>query len=263
MGKDKGVEDTTDTTETTTTETETQEPVLPTNKEELDALKAAAIEQGRLEAEDKYKGIQRTINKKNDEIERLKRKPTQPPINDFSLEEALIASKRGEVDANDPVIAQLEQALATRKRAATEQANAQYRDKIIGEQGEKFNKQIEDAGLDPDDERLDDFHDKFDEACIDGLFDKAERKLNRILSKVEPKKGKTESEDDTKAKWIEEGKRLGMEKMGLLKTDNNQPSGAGSSDEEFERKMGSGELPMTAENMKRAQSIIDKRTMGG
>ena len=47
------------------------------------------------------------------------------------------------------------------------------------------------------------------------------------------------------------------------KFDSAIPSGGGLSDDEFERKMGSGELDMTSENFKRSKEIMDKRLRGG
>jgi len=262
MGKNEKVEDATETSVTEDTTTEPQTPVLPASKEELDALIAVAAEKAKLEAQEEYRGIQRTVSKKDREIEELRKRVSQPPetTEDLSIYEAMIADRKGraEYESNDPVIAQLEAKLNAAKQKQTRDNQARYQERVTRESWDKCSKLIEDAGLDLDDEKLDDFRDAFDDAKDTGRFERAERKLNRILGKVKPEaKGETEAERiERLAEAKSEEKLLAkMAKKGMVDTDNSEPSGVSTSTTKAMEEYVKGKI--TAEEAKKRGCVFN------
>lgn len=262
MGKNEKVEDATETSEMEDTTTEPQAPVLPASKEELDALIAVAAEKAKLEAQDEYRGIQRTVSKKDREIEELRKRVSQPPetTEDLGIYEAMIADRQGRADyeSNDPVITQLQAKLNAAKQKQTRDNQARYQERVTRESWDKCSKLIEDAGLDLEDEKLDDFHDAFDDAKDTGRFERAERKLSRILGKVKPKE-KTESEDERIERLADaksEEKLLAkMGKKDMLSTDTIEPSGVGTSATKAMEEYVKGKI--TAEEAKKRGCVFD------
>lgn len=230
-------------TEITDSGTEIEAKAKTFTQEELDAFKAE-IE---AEADKRYQGIQRVVSKKDQEIERL-RKAQPRETGDDTLLEVMLQDRRSkatELGEPDPVIARLETELAQRKRKQTQEAQLRWQEQVTQQHREKFDQRIQEAGLDPNDERLDDFQDAFEDAQEDGRFGKAERKLNRILSKVkEPKgKGKSETDEERIERLAEEKLRAKMEEQGLLITETGGPSASSGSWLEFEKRYIAGKVP--------------------
>lgn len=219
-------------------------------------------------AESSLQGLRASQKERERKLKELEGKLVQPSrpsqlhASEVLLEE--LEAREKELGEPNPRIARLKAEIVRERQSETQAAQVQWQEQEIQRQQEKFNQQIKEAGLDPQDERLEDFQDAFEDAKDDGKFGKAERKLNRILSKVKPSepKGK-EVERDMKDEWIEEGRRQAKEELGLLTSQTGGPSGAGMSDNEFEHKFGSGELDSTPANLKRAKDIMDKRLKGG
>lgn len=231
-GKTGKVEETTTeqldtTTKSPNTETlplETQTTVTP--EEELETKLAQAKAEGKAEAEEVYKGIQRTLSKKDTEIQELQKKLSQPSPTGSKFKETVLADMRAratELGEPNPKIAELETELAIEKQ----QDNERRKDVITQGHREKFEQKIKDAGLDPDNESFDRVWDAVKIArSVDGKFEEAEARLDRVLAKVKPVKVESETEDK-ETKLREEIEREVLEKHGLLKTETGGPSAGG------------------------------------
>lgn len=187
-------------------------------QQELDVLVARAKQ----EEEDKYKGFQRVVSAREKEIETLKQKVAQPSRASKATEVILeeLKARQAEEGIVNPRIAQLEAEIAREKQL-------EWQTQVTQQYEARFNQRIKDAGLDPNDETLEDFRDALEDAKEDGRFGKAERKLDKILTTIkppEPKEKVTETEEDKFSKRLEEAKRQWMEEQGLLKTETGGPS---------------------------------------
>ncbi len=162
------------------------------------------------------KAHQSNFTKANQELKRLRE---QPPRSDGTNKAVLDILK--EQFGDDPRITNL-QATLTREEQIARQ------DILVQDARTKLEQKIEGAGLNAEDERLDTVWDSFDFATnIDGKFERADKRLDRILSKVAPKKEAKKEEVNE-----EEIARRWMEKKGLLGTDIGSPSGANASYEQ-------------------------------
>ena len=158
--------------------------------------------------------------------------PTPQSTGDIRVLEILLEDKirqqqeTGVPDAMVPII----QAEITAKRQREFQQNqmAQWQARVNQEEA-TFSQKIDELGLDPDDEKLEDARDAFDMAAkFTGDFERAYRKLDKVVKQVEPKaEAKAESEETKKQKWIEEGKRQALEEKGVLNIPSGMPSGGG------------------------------------
>jgi len=223
-------------TETTLPEGEVTVQIPETKsytQEELDAF----VEQAKQEEFQKYQGIQRTVAKKDQELEQLRRQAPQaiPNTTLKGIVDEIERLQTREDYSPDPAsqsrIAQLKgEIVREEQRVAQQQAYAQM-DAIANQWRERLDQKIRDAGFDPSDDKFDGVNDAFTIAnSVDGKFEKAEARLDRILGKAKPTQ-------ETKPKESEEEKinRLADEKYtqklkdeGLYKTDTGSPSGAGS-----------------------------------
>jgi len=204
-------------------------------QEELEAQIAQAKE----EEQNKYKGYQRVVSAREREIERLKMQVAQPTshADELLLEE--LEARQTELGETNPRIAKLRAEIAKEKQREAQQAQIQWQERMTQEWRDKFDQRIKEAGLDPDNEKFDDFHDAFEDAQEDGRFGKAERKLNRILATKPKEKPVT---DDKYAKLLDEEKRKWMEEQGLLVTNAGGPSASSPSVKEATAKFARGEL---------------------
>ena len=177
-------------------------------QEELDALLG--------ERDKAYQGIQRVVSQKDRKIRELEAPRTQPSkATKVILEE--MEARQTEEGITNPRIAQLRAEIAREEQAeGMETITREWRGKITDK--------IVNAGLDPSDEAFDDVWESFDVAyAIDGKFERADKKADRILAKVKPvEKKETKPEDFDKR--LEEEKRKWMEEQGLLATDTGGPS---------------------------------------
>ena len=226
MAKGKEKEEKPDVTETA----ETSQELTPLTQE--DTYLAKAKEEADAKAWEKYQGMQRVLAERERRIAELEAQVVSPSpsVGDDKLIELMIQDRKGKAEFGepDPIISQLEKELERRKYQQTQQVQLQWQQQVTRQWQEKFNQQIKEAGLDPQDELLDDFHDAFEDAKDNGKFGKAERKLNRILSKAKPTKAKpAETEDERIDRLAEEKYRAKLEEKGLLATDTGLPSGVG------------------------------------
>ena len=264
MVKKQGEETEVETTVTQPPEEEVVEAKVEPKaytQEELDALRAEAMELGKAEAFKEYQGIQRTVTKQDRKIKELEGRLAQPQT---SADRRVMSGMLEELDrqakeayGSDPEaqsrIAKLRgQLLEEERLQAVQTYTQQWRGKL--------DQKIKEAGFDPGDDMFADVDEAFDVAyAIDGKFERAERKLDRIL-KATPKKEikptiegkpKPETEDERIAR---KAKEL-LIKQGLIPTGASGPS-VSSLDAEFIKQFGSGELPASKANMERYNKIV-------
>ena len=193
------------------TEVVTEEP-------EIIALLKEAKAEGKREAEEAYKGYQRVVSARENEVKELKKrleeKPIAAPVTGLS-NQVIELMERGEYDEAKKYVAlqqqeQTRQAALQRQATTTEGHRQRIRQEIIG------------AGQDPDDEIFEDVFEAVDLAdAWDGKFERADKKLKRVLK---PKLAEAVKQSD-----IEERARQLLEKDNLLVTETGSPSAASQS----------------------------------
>lgn len=225
-------------------------------REELDT----AMEQVRQEEMAKYQGIQKVVSKKDREIEDLRKRGYTQPSQDDKLLELMLQDRReksSEYGGYDPLIPQLETELAARKERQAYQESQIKKQEYTDNWKEKLNTRINEAGLDPNDGQFDDVWETFDIAySVDGKFERAEKKLDKILKSVKPEAEPKETEEELKKRLREEVKREIMLERGELETETGLPSGGNLGDAEFITQFSEGKVPMTKENIERANKIM-------
>ena len=222
------------------TQTETQ----TVDDDRLKKLLAEAKESGRSEAEEKYKGFQRTVSKRERENAELKKQLEQPNTSSsVGTQELMLEMLKGQQgDEPNPRVAQLESALAVEKQR--EAQNTAYKKQQAGalDKRSELEQQIIDAGHDPDDEAFEEVFEAWEVANImDGKFERADRKLARTLKNLKPQET-TETQTPDIDKIREEVRRQVMEENGLLKTDTGGPSGQGMTWETIQRAYAQGDV---------------------
>ncbi len=207
-------------------ETPTPEPqTISMTQAELDAKIALATEAGKTEANEEYKGIQRTIAQKDETIEGLRAKAGQPSQPSGNLMRQMIEAMeagQGEYGDANPKIATLKQAIAT-EEAREKQAGVYHQQETLSNQErDKMEARIREAKLDPTDEKFEAVWDKWEYGRdVSGYrgFDAANERLNRIL-KVDKPEVKKESDEEIAARVLK--------KEGQLDTDTGgSPSSGG------------------------------------
>ena len=200
--------------------------VLPQTKtftqEEMDVL----VAQARDEEKEVYKGIQRTVSAKDEEIKRL-RESGKPQSDNSGLGQVMLDEMKAsqEFGTVNPRVAQLESLLSTEKTKQARAEATQRGDEITREYRTKLNKKIGDIGLDPSDERFDDVWDTFEIAyAVDGKFERAEKKLDRILTKVKPEEKTKETTEDEVKRLAKEMSDTFLKEGGYLSLNEDGPS---------------------------------------
>jgi len=187
------------------------------------------------------------LARKEGEVKKLRERQAQPASaapTSKALEVILADMKaRGtETGEANPRIAQVEAILAAEGRDRDTARERQEVETYTQGRRDTMESKIRNAGLDPEDEQFDGVWDRFNQAYYqDGPsgFDIADKRLDRIVSKVKPQeKGK---EDDT-AKVIEDEVRRRLKEAGLLTTETGQPSASGETWVEFEARYVKGEI---------------------
>jgi len=217
--------------------TEPQEKTY--SQEELDAALT--------EKEEAYKGLQKSIARQAEELGQLRKRATQPSSLSVKRDEIILEEMKRraqEEGITNPRIAELEgELLREKQRESMETYTSTYR--------EKLNQKIKESGLDPTDEQFDGVWETFDIAyAVDGKFERADKKLDRVLSKPKPEKKEIVVEKDDFTKRLEEEKRKWMEEQGLLATETGGPSASSPSKDNAYAKYVAGDI--TVEEAKRA-----------
>ena len=226
--------------ETEPTEAESEpETETPNPDEELITLIAQAKEQGKLEAQEQYKGIQRAVDKKDKRIAELEKSAPPPVATGVSANKAVIdALEEGDYTKARAAIAQEEQRQTTESQR---QVQLQRQATVTREKQEELSDKITTANLDPDDEMFDRVWDAFKYARdVDGDFTDAEKRLNRVLSKQSPKETKDKPEVSTD---VQEAARKMLAEKGLLKTETGGPSASAMSWVDFEKAFNESKIP--------------------
>jgi len=210
--KGKEVKEPTEPTEPV--EPEVVEPTEPKTftQEELDAQIAEAKESGKAEATEGYKGIQRTVSEKAEEIKRLKSQLGQPRSG--SLKTLLEKLARRGADSYDPAEqAEIGQLLSQYGQEEQQAAQQTY----MAQKKEELSQKIIAGGFDPNDEQFDSVWDAYS-------FEEAERRVGRALAKAKPKESKKE---ETEEQVRERIKREVLEEEGLTKQPAGSPPAGG------------------------------------
>ena len=215
----------------------------PESKEDIDAVrsqlqealnKAKEAEDGKKKAEEEAKKHHKVATEQGRELKRLRESqlpPTQPtslvPLKAMADElERLSQSSYAE----DPAAAA--RLASIRKQIADEEMRqlVESREGITKTWREKLEKQIADSGLTPEDSQFEDVWDAFDIAySVDGKFERAERKLNRILKErksVEEKKAPEAQPKETEEEMEKRIEAKVLKKFNLLPTSTTGPSGS-------------------------------------
>lgn len=224
-------------------------------QEEVDAL----VEETRNIEQEKYKGIQRSISKKDIQIEALQKQSSAPAQTDDDLLGMLVSSMKGkqnEYGETDPTIANLEKELASRKQRKQQEGQQVQWESYCTTEKAKMDARITEAGLDPDDERFETVDDAFAIArTTTADFSNAQKRLDRILNRATLKTPEKETPEAVNEKKGED-KKLEMKEKGQASVDNIAGSGGiGSNDAEFKKGIGNGSLPLNKENMKRLKEM--------
>jgi len=223
--------------EETVEEEEVQEPQEPESEAQTGTLtqeeRDEILKQARDEAFEQYKGIQRVIAQKDKEIAALKRlADSKSTTTSLARDEILLAemkARQTEFGESNPRIAQLETALALERQHDQQAQQEMQREQYTQTWREKLEQRISSSGLDPEGEQFEDFWDYFqDRYRVDGEFERADKKLDRILKGVKPveKPGvKKENPEVNLDEIRKEERRKVMDEYGLLETDTSLPSG--------------------------------------
>lgn len=191
-------------------------------QEDWDAAKAELEERVRQEEFVKYQGLQKVISKKDAEIERLAKQPSNTKTMTTVVDELerLSQSAYESDPASQARISTLKTQLAAEEQRA-------YQENIIHQNQERINQEIKSAGYDPTDDRFEGVWDMFEVASVDGVFTRVDRKLEKVLNKIPVVKEETNVVDIEKLveEKAEEKLRVKMEERGLLHTDLGGASG--------------------------------------
>lgn len=205
----------------------------------------------------KYQKVQRTLAETQAEVRRLREASKQSPTSNTVLK-GMLELAENEYGDNPKVVLLKQQLAQEEERMALETQKQQWEAFGLSERG-KLDAKIRETGQDPDDPKFDTVYDVFEQGYyMTGPvgFEKAGKRLERILGSTTPSTPKPkESEDERIKRLAEEMANSILEEKGLLNTDVNLPSGASASDEEFMRKYGRGET----DDHKRAFEILKKK----
>jgi len=222
------------------TQTETTTP-------DIEKIKVEARLAGLKEAEEKYKGIQRTIAQKDRELEQLRKRSV--PEQDDSILEFLLADKKKNLEYgdHDPVVAQLEAKIRERKIHKAQEDADRYREQKVSEAKAELENKLADA----DDITFKEMMIAVDDASwnarseddfkkrVELLHKKLDRTKEKAMPKVEP--SKVDVEED-REKWYQERRRKEMAGNGELTTDAGMSSAGSGSWIEFEKRYVSGQV---------------------
>jgi len=217
--------------EETVEESPQAEPPTQLTEDRIKELISEARAEGKAEATEQYKGFQRTVSKTQRENAELKQRLEGLPAPQNTLTQELMVAELKQMDAENPRIAQLEQAIMLEKQKVEAQTRYNTQQSEARTERTKLEEQIEAAGFDIEDEAFEDVWDDWSVANkLDGDWSRPQRKLKRILKKQTPIPV-AEKPDDTKEKA--EAARKKAEEEGSLITETGSPSAGGMSNRQF------------------------------
>lgn len=210
-------------------------------QEEAEASKNSALKE-------QFNKLNERLSRKGAELQQLRHKTPQPQSQ--TLKALLKAAESGDYGDAQAMLSQLEQ-------AEVEEARTQQWQELSDQKRDEFKQSIIAAGQDPEDDEFVDIMLDVENAIYGhGKFPLIEKKLNRKLEGMSPKKEAEKVKKVTLADLSDEDKeelkRQAME--GELGTHISSPSGGGS-DAEWKKQWASGELPATKENLDKARRL--------
>ncbi len=269
----EGMGNTTEVVATPIEKVTTQEvpPVEPQTKTLTQAELDEIIRKARDEELQKYKGIQRTIAKREDEIATLKRKLSEPKESKSSLatNEIILAdmkARQTETGEANPRIAQLEAMLADERRKESLAKQQQAVEDYTQTWRDKLEEKIVQSGFTPNDEKFDDIWESFDmHYTVDGKFEHVEKKLDRILKgvtkEVNTEKTTNQPVDEVEKKIqvrLQEEKRKWMKEHNILEVETGQPSASSRNIPTKREELVSYVDGLSSEDYKKIKPEIDK-----
>lgn len=225
-------------------ETPTTEEKVKSLQTELETIRAEKIK-----VEDSYKGLQRTLNKTNDELKR--QVDLKSELSDLREQQRLQAALIAEY-LNKPEETLTEETQARKpdllkslaiKEKELEQKRAQ---KLVETQRLEYNRQADELwsrasalGLSESDDNLLDIEDYLKA----GNLKRAYARLTKLEGEKKPvvKQDSQESEDVKINRLVQERLNKAMEEKGLLKTDTPVPSGRSGSKEDIIKRYAEGD----------------------
>ena len=235
-GKKEGIEQVVENVQPPEGEPAPQPEVQPKSPT-LEELQASVAEATKRQEE-----LQAEIERKEAVIQRLQKRKSEPTtfqpssqtpdtifLKTYIDDRERRARELGEVDPDIPM---LRGELARREQAAYMALQQQQWATHVEQERQALEDKLTEAGLSLDDDRLEEVRDAFEDAAeVTGKFDRAHRKLEKVLKTIKPKEEKTVKKgvklEDLSDEEREEIKRQIMEKEGLLKSDKSLPSGGG------------------------------------
>ncbi len=179
--------------------------------------------------DEKYKTIQRTINRKDEEIRTLKTQP-QPSKAMATMVSEIEKLSQANPDSDPASQARI---AALRQELQTEEDRA-YQETTIRQNEERLNQLIVNAGHDPTDDKFEPVWDAFSVDSIDGKFTRADRKLQKILNTVEPQKVEVKVETEKNIEdEVQKRLRVEMANRNMLDSEITTPSGGTSNREQI------------------------------
>jgi len=201
---------------------------------ELDALKSQVAELKKLNDESirEAKAHQASSTRAHQELSRIKSQIDRSQSSSTTKQLLEIAEEQS--GEENPKVKALKEQLAYEERLSRQE-------QVTQENKQKMEDKIKSAGLNPEDDEFDNVWDAFElAASLDGKFERAEKRLERVLGRKKP--SETVKNEKQKQDSEEEIARKVMERKGLLVSDNGLPSGSGGSFNEVEQAFISGKI---------------------
>ncbi len=218
------------------------------SKDQAEAIRDEALK-------DQYNKLNSSLSSLGAENKRLREQLLQPSDTPSSRKitsgvldtlDNLVSSSYADDPAAKSKIAALRNEAARLEQQEIREVQIRKQGTITQGEREKIDQKIRSAGLDPNDEVFDTVNDAFEYARdVNGNFDKAHLRLDRILNKQKPKKEAPE----VKEQDVDESARKMLEEKGLLKTDTGGPSASAMSAQKAMQEYGAGNI--TAEEAKK------------
>lgn len=204
------------------------QPETMYSQSQVNAYLKEVQEEAKVEAWEKYQGIQRTLTEKDRKIKEYEanlQKPTQPNVLS-SLTKITEELERQASQSDDPTaptrIAQLKAEIRKEEERVAYEAQVKQWQSSAAMERMNLEQRIKEAGFDPNDDMFADVFESWElSAILDQRYDRAERKLDRIIKKA-PKPEKKEVE--TEAQVRERLTREIYEKEGLTGREKATPS---------------------------------------
>lgn len=237
------------------TATPEQPPVAPspTAEEQLKSLQAQLVERDKILAqkEEAYKGLQRTVNKSNEELR--KQADLRHEIDSVKDHIKILAAAYSEkqvVEENIDNIPQgKKQDLLGKFEELQKKQEFKRQQEALLAQAREFQSRTEALGL----KEVDESYVEIQELVESGRFKTADIRLKKLEAAKVPDKKEVPQDDEARInKLVEERLQKLMQEKGLLKTDTAVPSGRAKSREDIIKAYGDNDPSVTEQDFLKA-----------